>query len=96
MNFGKFRTTADVCKYLGPSYLPLFGSKSSRGWDGVVVVEHLFHHVQTWVPLVRARDPETKLLVDVDRCLQEFMLMLMLMLAMMDILMVMVVEIKTR
>jgi len=32
-------------------------------------VEHLFHHVQTWVPLVRARDPETKLLVDVDRCL---------------------------
>ena len=35
-------------------------------------MEHLFHHVQTWVPLVGARDPETKLLVDVDRCLQEF------------------------
>ena len=55
-------------------------------------MEHLFHHVQTWVPLVGARDPETKLLVDVDRCLQEFVLMVKLMLAMMDILMVMLVE----
>ena len=55
-------------------------------------MEHLLHHVQTWVPLVGARDPETKLLVDVDRCLQEFVLMVKLMLAMMDILMVMLVE----
>ena len=55
-------------------------------------MEHLLHQVQTRVPLVGARDPEPKLLVDVDRCLQEFVLMVKLMLAMMDILMVMLVE----
>ena len=54
-------------------------------------MKHLLHHVKTRVPLVVARDPEPKLLVDVDGCLQVFMLMLML--AMMDILMV--VEIET-
>ena len=53
-------------------------------------MEHLLHHVKTRVPLVVAGDPEAKLLVDVDRCLQVFVLML----AMVEILMVMKMEIN--
>ena len=60
-------------------------SSSSGGRDGVVVVQHLLHHEKTRVSLVVAGDTETKLLVDVDRCLQVFGLML----AMVEILMVM-------
>jgi len=73
MDLGKFRTTADtntiLTKYFVQLYICQFASKSSGWRNGVVVVQHLLHHVKAWVPLVVACDSKTKLLVDVDRCL---------------------------
>ena len=41
-------------------------------------MKHLLHHVKTRVSLVIARDAKPKLLVDVDRCLQVFMLIFLM------------------
>ena len=49
---------------------------SSGRRDGVVVVQHLLHHKKTRVSLVVAGDTETKLLVDVDRRLEAFTMMI--------------------
>merc|ERR1712130_944027 len=73
MDLGKFRTTADtntiLTKYFVQLYICQFASKSSGWRNGVVVVQRLLHHVKAWVSLVVACDSESKLLVDVDRCL---------------------------